>query len=138
MAGASRVFLTNPQDAPGQPWFHNQAARLEVDPDRWTPEGFLRACLEIESAMGRVRGGAGPEPRTIDLDLLLWGNEVIESESLTLPHPRMAGRAFVLAPLAEIVPNLVLPTGERVADLLAGLLAREGCRIEGDSIVQEV
>ena len=97
-------------------------------------EVLLEALLATEQALGRVRQGAVRfGPRTVDLDLLLFGNEVMNSERLTLPHPRMLERAFVLVPLAEIAPDLMLPQGMSVAEAL-GLLRY---RRQGNVICQE-
>jgi len=83
----------------------------------------MRGLLGVERAMGREREGAVAKgPRVIDLDLLLYGDRVMETEELTLPHPEMQERRFVLGPLAEIAPEWVHPVlGVRVRELLAGL-----------------
>jgi len=83
----------------------------------------MRALLEIERAMGRDRASTPAKgPRTIDLDLLLMDDMVLESNELTLPHPAMAERRFVLEPLAEIAPDMVAPiTGRTVVEMLAQL-----------------
>ncbi len=99
----------------GQPDYINGAACLQT---RLAPEALLDALQAIEQQQGRerhTRWGA----RTLDLDLLLYGNQVINSERLVVPHPRLAGRAFVLAPLADIAPRLLLPNGCGVASLLS-------------------
>jgi 2-amino-4-hydroxy-6-hydroxymethyldihydropteridine diphosphokinase len=130
----SGVYLTEPQDRRDQPWFANQAAEL-LCPPGLAPEDLLLVLGRIEAAMGRVRGeqgGAGERfgPRRIDLDLLLHGDLERNSAVLTLPHPRMRGRAFVLVPLAEIAPEARFPDGTSVAEALANLTFRlEGQRI---------
>ena len=96
----SSLYLTEPVDAPPQEWFLNAVAGGET---ALSPEALLQACLETEREMGRVRD-VPRGPRTIDLDLLLYGNEVRDAPGLVLPHPRMAARRFVLVPLAEIAP----------------------------------
>lgn len=73
------------------------------------PEELLRALLDIERRLGRRRTGVPAEPRTLDLDLLLYEDRVIDAPTLRVPHPRLAARAFVLAPLAEIAPDAVHP-----------------------------
>ncbi|NNF67168.1 MAG: 2-amino-4-hydroxy-6-hydroxymethyldihydropteridine diphosphokinase, partial [Gammaproteobacteria bacterium] len=82
------------------------------------PTGLLAELLRIEARMGRQRGAEKWGPRRIDLDLLMHGDNVMQSESLTLPHPGLAQRAFVLQPLAEVAPGLQLPDGRWVRDLL--------------------
>jgi 2-amino-4-hydroxy-6-hydroxymethyldihydropteridine diphosphokinase len=97
---------------------------------------LLAALEEIEAAMGRVRPRAGEGerfgPRVIDLDVLLFGNEVIDSGPLILPHPRMRERAFVLVPLADLAPDLAFPDGRTLREVLGGL----DYRVEGDRIFQ--
>ncbi len=128
----SSVYRTEPQGFKDQPWFANQVLRLECASGT-APEDLLRYMLEQELAMGRVRDPANRfGPRVIDMDLLLFGREVRRSEFLELPHPRMAERAFVLVPLLEIAPDIVLPDGRRASDLLARL----DCRVEGTTIFQ--
>jgi len=86
------------------------------------PDALLRVLLDIESALGRVRTERDG-PRTLDLDLLLYGDMVRDDARLTLPHPRLHQRLFVLKPLAEIAPGLIHPILQRpIADLLADLL----------------
>lgn len=113
LAGLGRVvarssyYSTEPVGYADQPEFLNAAAALETKLD---PHPLLNRLLAIERSLGRDRTNAIPNgPRTLDLDLLLYGNRIIRTESLQLPHPRMAQRAFVLQPLAEIAPDLIHP-----------------------------
>lgn len=110
-AGAvSRVYLTEPQDLKDQPWFANCVMQVWCGPEV-SPEGLLRMLRNVEEEFGRtreIRFG----PRTLDVDILLFDDVSLDGEELTIPHPRMRERAFVLAPLAEIAPDLVLPWGE--------------------------
>ncbi len=105
-----------------------------MDPEIWAPEGLLSTLLAIEAQMGRDRTAEKPQgPRIIDLDLLLFGDLVADSGFLTVPHPRLAQRAFMLVPLRELAPDLVLPGGNSVAAALAAL----NFRVEGDRIWQD-
>ena len=97
---------TDPVDYLDQPRFLNAAAALETT---LSPRELLDALLKVEHALGRTREGPRFGPRTIDLDLLLYGDESLDEPGLTVPHPRLHGRAFVLEPLAELDPGLVVP-----------------------------
>jgi 2-amino-4-hydroxy-6-hydroxymethyldihydropteridine diphosphokinase len=98
----SRFYETDPVGDTEQPKFINAAALLETELD---PLPLLHALLEIERANGRDRSIGPPKgPRTLDLDLLLYGDAILDSPELTLPHPEMHTRRFVLEPLAEIAP----------------------------------
>jgi len=122
VAAVSPVYETEPQDQPDQPWFLNQVAHLRVGPDVG-PEALLRAMLCIESGLGRERDAQAGRfgPRRIDLDLLLFDSVECTTPLLTLPHPRMRQRAFVLVPLADIAPGLVFPDGVGLAEAIAKL-----------------
>jgi 2-amino-4-hydroxy-6-hydroxymethyldihydropteridine diphosphokinase len=112
---ASPLYWSAPLGPPGQPEFVNAAARLRT---RLEPLALLDALQSIEQAHQRVRGERWG-PRTLDLDLLLYGTEQIDSERLIVPHPRLYERRFVLLPLVDIAPELRLPDGRRIDDLLA-------------------
>jgi 2-amino-4-hydroxy-6-hydroxymethyldihydropteridine diphosphokinase len=116
----SSVYETAPVGGPpGQGPYLNAVAEVRTD---LPPEELLRLLLEVEASQGRVRQGHHG-PRTLDLDLLLHGDRVLSTPDLTVPHPRLHERLFVLQPLAEIAPGVVHPTLHRSAsDLLAGLL----------------
>lgn len=121
VAARSRLYTTVAVGGPaGSPNFLNGAARLVT---ARTPHDLLALLLELEARAGRLRSRERVDaPRTLDLDLLLYGDVAIDDARLELPHPRMEGRAFVLEPLAEIAPDLVLPRcGAPVAERLAEL-----------------
>jgi 2-amino-4-hydroxy-6-hydroxymethyldihydropteridine diphosphokinase len=121
----SQLYLTPPWGLREQPPFVNAVAQLDTALDA---DDLLQALLGIERAAGRERTGERWGPRRLDLDLLLYGETVRDDERLTLPHPRMGERAFVLLPLAELAPDLVVPGQGRVADLLARVDTRD-CRV---------
>jgi len=111
----SSFFETEPVGYADQPWFLNQVFELET---ALTPQMLLRFCQEIEYARGRIRTFPNA-PRTLDLDILLYGDHVINEPDLIIPHPRLAERRFVLEPLTEIAPELIPPFSEKtVRELL--------------------
>lgn len=120
VVAVSTLRETEPVGYADQPAFLNGAAALETD---LSPRALLDRLLAVEQKLGRVRG-AGPRfgPRTIDLDLLLYGAEVVDEPGLSVPHPRLAERRFALQPLYELDPGLSLPDGRRVRDLLGSQL----------------
>jgi 2-amino-4-hydroxy-6-hydroxymethyldihydropteridine diphosphokinase len=120
VSAVSSFFDTEPVGYTEQPRFLNGAALLETE---LAPVGLLRGLLEIERQMGRDRTAAVAKgPRVIDLDLLMYGGVVMETAELTLPHPEMHERAFVLAPLVEIAPEMKHPVLQSsVAELFAKL-----------------
>ena len=124
----SAVYETAPLGPADQPDYLNAVARL---PTTLAPEPLLDALQGIERDHGRVREGAERwGARTLDLDLLLHGRARLDTARLVLPHPEMAARAFVLVPLAELDPGLVVPGLGTVAGLLAGV-GRAGVRRVG-------
>jgi 2-amino-4-hydroxy-6-hydroxymethyldihydropteridine diphosphokinase len=114
---------TDPVGYLDQPRFLNAAAALDTT---LAPRELLDALLEVERSLGRTREGPRYGPRTIDLDLLLYGDESLDEPGLTIPHPRLQGRAFVLEPLAELDPGLVVPGHGPLETLLAKLSAQPG------------
>lgn len=118
----SQLYRTPPWGVLEQPDFINAVARLET---ALPPRELLAALQMIESSAGRVRGVQNG-PRTLDLDLLLYGNQIIAEPGLVIPHPRLHERAFVLLPLVDIAPELEIPGRGCVTDLLARVDQR-GC-----------
>lgn len=127
VTGRSGLYLGAPLGPPGQPDYHNAVLRLMT---HLGPEPLLDALQGIEIAFGRKRQGPRWGPRTLDLDLLLYGEREIDTPRLRVPHPGLRERPFVLYPLSEIAPDLRLPGGERLVDMLArvplGSLRRVG------------
>ncbi|MEZ5651794.1 MAG: 2-amino-4-hydroxy-6-hydroxymethyldihydropteridine diphosphokinase [Burkholderiaceae bacterium] len=111
---ASRWYRSTPVDAPG-PDYLNAVAMVETT---LGPHALLARLQAIEAAAGRERGERHA-PRTLDLDLLVYDARVIDDAGLQVPHPRLTERAFVLRPLFELAPSLVLPDGRLIADLTA-------------------
>ena len=108
-----------------QPDFLNAAIRIRTELD---PEPLLDACKAIEAEQGRIFGGPRHGPRPIDIDVLLLGGIELSTERLTLPHPEVTSRRFVLAPLLELDPGLRLPDGTELRKALEALPA--GQRVE--------
>lgn len=119
----SRLYRSRPWGPVAQPDFLNAVAALDTG---LAPEELLDELLGIEKRHGRERGERWG-PRTLDLDLLLYGEETISTPRLQVPHPRLAERAFVLVPLAELAPELEVPGEGTVAELLA--------RVDADGVV---
>jgi 2-amino-4-hydroxy-6-hydroxymethyldihydropteridine diphosphokinase len=117
VVAVSTLRETDPVGITDQPRFLNGVAVLETE---LAPRELLDGLLAVERRLGRERGRRWG-PRTIDLDLLLYGDEVIDETGLTIPHPRLHERRFVLEPLADLAPELVVPGHGRVKDLLAKL-----------------
>ncbi len=114
----STIIETEPWGYESQPRFLNAVAEIET---RLSPRALLDELLDVESKLGRERVGPQWGPRTIDLDLLLFGDESIDEPGLVVPHPHLTERLFVLEPLAELVPTRRIPGNGTVQEALAGL-----------------
>ena len=123
VAARSAFYRTPPWGPVDQPDFVNAAVAVDTT---LTAHALLDALLGIEQQFGRVRDGERWGPRTLDLDLLTYGDAFIDDARLTVPHPRMAERAFVLLPLADMAGDVIIPGQGRVADLLAAIHT-DGC-----------
>jgi len=118
VARRSSIHETEPQDFLDQPKFLNMAVEVETD---LTPQDLLAAIQKIETELGRQRT-IPKGPRTIDIDILFYANQVIAGPELEIPHPRLTARRFVLDPLSEIAPDLRHPvTGQSIREAQASL-----------------
>jgi len=106
---ASSLYRTEPVGPIGQPWFINQVLEVEAG---LSPVEMLRLAKSIERRLGRIPGPRNG-PRTLDIDILLAGTTVLRTADLAIPHPRLAGRKFVLVPLAEIAPRRIHPVTKK-------------------------
>lgn len=122
---ASMLYSSTPMGPQNQPDYINAVVAIQTE---LTPLELLDCTQVIELEQGRVRKDERWGPRTLDLDIILYGNEEIDSERLTVPHYGMRDREFVLYPLAEIAPNLTLPDGTELAQLIQNV-DRNGLRI---------
>ena len=118
LRAVSSCYRNPPLGPQDQPHYVNAVAALETT---LAPRALLDALQALERAQGRVRTAERWGPRTLDLDLLTYGDAIISEDGLKLPHPGIAARAFVLVPLAEIAPQLIIPGFASVATLLAGV-----------------
>ena len=108
--------------------FYNACLRVQTEAE---PEALLDACKAVERELGRAPGGPRHGPRPIDVDLLLLGSHTHRSDRLTLPHPEVRSRRFVLVPLLELDPELTLPDGFRVKDALDALGPGQDVQVAG-------
>lgn len=114
--GVSSFYLSDPLGPADQPRYMNAVAALDC---ALSPLALLDALQQIEQQQGRERKAERWGPRTLDLDILLFGNQILQEERLTVPHYHMHARAFVLYPLAELAPDLQLPDGRDLQQMLA-------------------
>jgi 2-amino-4-hydroxy-6-hydroxymethyldihydropteridine diphosphokinase len=118
VVAVSTLRETDPVGFRDQPRFVNGAVAVETELE---PRQLLDTLLAVERELGRTREGLRFGPRTIDLDLLVFGDRELSEPGLTVPHPRLAERLFALEPLADLDPDLSIPGRGRVSDLLRGL-----------------
>jgi 2-amino-4-hydroxy-6-hydroxymethyldihydropteridine diphosphokinase len=116
VVAVSSIRETDPVGIVDQPPFLNAAVAIDTELE---PRALLDLLLSIERELGRTRDGPRFGPRTIDLDLLLYGDEIVEEPGLTIPHPRLHERRFALEPLAELDPDLAVPEKGPVQALIA-------------------
>ncbi len=122
----SPVYETEPVGYKEQPLFLNLACQIITD---LNPRELLRLAKTIERKMGRVPSRQINSPRLIDIDILFYDNRIIETQDLTIPHPHLPQRAFVLIPLADIAPKLVHPVlGKSIAELASNVQGTSGVR----------
>jgi 2-amino-4-hydroxy-6-hydroxymethyldihydropteridine diphosphokinase len=133
VVASSSVYETEPVgEVLDQRDFYNACVRIETEHD---PEQLLEACKRVERELGREPGGIRHCPRPIDVDVLLLGSLEHRSERLTLPHPEVMARRFVLVPLLELDPELTLPGGRRATAALGGLPEEQAVRRVGDPLL---
>lgn len=130
----SSVYETEPTDVPNQPWFLNLVAEVKTD---LFPLQVLSRIGKIEQRLGRRRTGA-KGPRPIDIDILLYGNFIVQTSALVIPHERFAERRFVLAPLVELAPDLRDPRSRRsMRELLGGISGQTVRRVEFQPVISK-
>jgi 2-amino-4-hydroxy-6-hydroxymethyldihydropteridine diphosphokinase len=129
----SSLYETEPVEFTDQPWFLNCAVALETNK---TPQHLMSTILDVEEQMGRKRVQK-KGPRTIDIDILLFGDTIVHSKELTIPHPAMHQRRFVLEPLAEIAPEVIHPILKKtIRELLDALPKGQEVRRAGFGLSQ--
>ena len=132
---SASVYLTEPHDLPGQPWFLNTVLEASTS---LNPEELLQACLNVEEEHLRTRTDIKTS-RTLDIDILFYGDMVLRKTGLIIPHPSFASRRFVLEPLAEIAPDFIDPvSGKAIRVLLREAGDSTEVRYSGPPLLQEL
>lgn len=131
LVACSSLYRTAPVGITDQPEFINAVVALDT---QLSPVALWQQLFTIERAAGRSRGPVHGGPRTLDLDLLLYGNLQLASADITIPHPRLHERAFVLVPLHEIAPSLQVPGGESVSALRGRCESQSVMRLTDDAM----
>ncbi len=126
---ASKIYETPPWGFLDQPAFLNQVAEIETD---LSPLELLEHFKQIEQKMGRIKTISNG-PRSIDLDLLFFDDQILDLPGLTVPHPRMQGRGFVLVPMADLAPDLVHPSLGQTISEMCEQADRDGIRVYSGS-----
>jgi 2-amino-4-hydroxy-6-hydroxymethyldihydropteridine diphosphokinase len=121
----SRLYVSAPWGRLDQPEFINAAAEIETE---LSPRDLMQALLAVERTFGRTRNGDRWGPRILDLDLILYGDRVVDEPGLHVPHPHLHERAFVLQPLADIAPQIDIPGHGPIGRVLAGV-DTSGCQV---------
>jgi 2-amino-4-hydroxy-6-hydroxymethyldihydropteridine diphosphokinase len=121
---ASSIYETEPRDVPDQPWFLNQVLEARTT---LFPRQLLRLAQKIEREMGRKRIVA-KGPRVIDIDILFYAGSILKTETLEIPHPRIAQRRFVLEPIAELAPDLRHPVTRQTMREMLSRVSSQGVR----------
>jgi 2-amino-4-hydroxy-6-hydroxymethyldihydropteridine diphosphokinase len=125
---AAALYSTEPRDVFDQPWFLNTVVEAST---ALTPAELLAACLSVEKENLRLRDRA-KGPRTLDIDIIFYGNEIVRRTGLTIPHPNFSERRFVLVPLAEIAPDFIDPvSGKTISQLLIACPDRAEVHLDG-------
>ena len=130
----SKVYLTEPWGRKNQSWYRNQVVRIRINPEEWPPNRLLARFFMIEAKLGRERSGELWEPRPMDIDILLFGDQVLLTPALIVPHQHMRERAFVLVPLKEIDPDFRFPDNGQGIDEALALVPH---RVDGERIFQK-
>jgi 2-amino-4-hydroxy-6-hydroxymethyldihydropteridine diphosphokinase len=129
---AASIYSTEPKERVDQPWFLNTVIEVRTS---LVPDDLMRVCLAIEADCGRQRSEPNA-PRTLDIDIILRGQHVENTEHVTIPHPRYAERRFVVAPLAELAPDMVDPIRHQtIAEIMCHLADDAEVRVAGPPLV---